>query len=319
MFALGIDENGLGPRLGPLVVTAVAAEVDEKGALALTKKPKGRLRERLGDSKDLVAFGRAGLAEAWARAIPSTLGRACTSPAELLETIALDDKSTLLAPCPNRTHVAQCWTHASHFGAEKALVNLLTKDLARLEKRGIRIASVKSVIVCNSALNQAASKGTSRFRVDLSAMERLLLSARAEFGEEIDAVCGKVGGFDRYPPQFSHLSGYLYSTLEEGRAASRYRIAGLGRVSWVRDADASHLLVSMASLVGKWVREALMGNIVRFYQAHESDVAPASGYHDPVTTRFIESTEATRKRLAIVSSCFEREKATSSAEQEPPP
>ena len=26
MFVVGVDENGLGPRLGPLIVTAVTAE-----------------------------------------------------------------------------------------------------------------------------------------------------------------------------------------------------------------------------------------------------------------------------------------------------
>jgi hypothetical protein len=126
-----------------------------------------------------------------------------------------------------------------------------------------------------------------------------------------------VGGYNRYPAQFSHLSGYLYTTLEEGRAASTYRIASLGRVSWVRDADASNLLVGMASLVGKWVREALMGNIVRFYQSHVSDLAPASGYHDPVTARFIAKADASRKRLKIASSCFERAPAKKEAQPDP--
>jgi len=30
-FRIGADENGLGPRLGPMVVTAVLAEVTEAG------------------------------------------------------------------------------------------------------------------------------------------------------------------------------------------------------------------------------------------------------------------------------------------------
>ncbi len=309
MLALGIDENGLGPRLGPLVVTSIAARVDARGARAISRRARGKLALRLGDSKDLVSFGKADLGEAWARAIPMALGYAHATPQALLATLALDEKATLEAPCPDATHRAQCWTHAKRFEADDTLVNLIANDLACLEKRGIRVVGAKSVIVCNDTLNRAAALGTSRFRVDLGAMERLLLAARKEFGEEVDAVCGKVGGFDRYPAHFSHLSGYLYTTLEEGRAASTYRIAGLGRVSWVRDADASNLLVGMASLVGKWVREALMGNIVRFYQGHLGDLTPASGYHDPVTSRFIDATAATRKRLRIAPSCFEREAA----------
>src|SRR5215469_4948721 len=54
---LGIDENGLGPRLGPLVVTAVTARVEGAGHKRICSRPRGGLRARLGDSKRLVAFG----------------------------------------------------------------------------------------------------------------------------------------------------------------------------------------------------------------------------------------------------------------------
>src|SRR5262249_26383823 len=64
---VGIDENGLGPRLGPLVVTAASAFVpDPEGAKRTLGKPRGKLKERLGDSKELVAFGDSKLGEAWA-------------------------------------------------------------------------------------------------------------------------------------------------------------------------------------------------------------------------------------------------------------
>ena len=56
----------------------------------------------------------------------------------------------------------------------------------------------------------------------------------------------------------------------------------------------SHLLVSMASLVGKWVRDLLMARVVRYHRAIDPDLPDASGYHDPVTTRFIDATRLTR-------------------------
>ena len=37
-FRIGVDENGLGSRVGPLVVTAVLARVDERGGVALRRK-----------------------------------------------------------------------------------------------------------------------------------------------------------------------------------------------------------------------------------------------------------------------------------------
>ncbi len=52
-LVIGIDENGLGPRLGPLVVTAVAMEVD-----AYEPKKLARALKRRGytDSKDVCSF-----------------------------------------------------------------------------------------------------------------------------------------------------------------------------------------------------------------------------------------------------------------------
>ena len=37
-FLIGADENGLGSRLGPMVVTAVLAEVDEQGQRFLSRR-----------------------------------------------------------------------------------------------------------------------------------------------------------------------------------------------------------------------------------------------------------------------------------------
>jgi hypothetical protein len=161
-------------------------------------------------------------------------------------------------------------------------------------------------IVCAKRLNDEAAKGRSRFDVDLHAMERLVLAARAEAGAPLFAACGKVGGFDKYRFGPFELAGCLHAPLVEGRARSEYQVAGVGRVAFVRDADASHLLVSMASLVGKWIRDTLMRRIVRYHRLFTPDLPDASGYHDPVTARFIEATSLTRRAKRIDDDCFVR-------------
>jgi ribonuclease HII len=80
----------------------------------------------------------------------------------------------------------------------------------------------------------------------------------------------------------------------------------VGRIAFVRDADERHLLVSMASLVGKWMRDLLMARIVRYYRDDDPALPDASGYHDPVTTRFIDATQLTRRRRPVEVDCFER-------------
>ncbi|HTB75739.1 MAG TPA: hypothetical protein VK762_20965, partial [Polyangiaceae bacterium] len=107
----------------------------------------------------------------------------------------------------------------------------------------------------------------------------------------------------------------LHAVAVEGRKRSEYSVPGLGRIAFVRDADASHLLVSMASLVGKWVRDLLMARVVRYHRVVDPELPDASGYHDPVTTRFIDATRLSRGRRGLPDDCFTR-KAWSAAPDE---
>lgn len=315
-WRIGADENGLGPRLGPMVVTAILARVVGDGARTMARRPRGKLAERLGDSKALVSHGDVALAEAWTRAlVRRSCGRDPAASAEgsvdtLVHAVLADDRSTLRAPCPSSDVAAQCWSvEAEELCADEALVSTIERDLERLADKGVEVTAVRAVVVCTRKLNDAAARGMSRFVVDLHAMERLVLELGARAGAPVDAVCGKVGGFDRYGEAFGPLSGRLHVPLVEGRAKSQYHFPGVGRIAFVRDGDASDMLVSMASLVGKYLREALMARIVRHYRALDAELPTASGYHDPVTARFVDATQLVRARRNIPDDCFERRAA----------
>lgn len=304
---VGIDENGLGPRLGPLVVTAVHARTEGAGHRLVTRRPRGDLAKRLGDSKALVSFGDVALGEAWARAVArETLGRDPGTPDALVAELSLDTAETLQARCPAH-HRDQRWSpEGEGFVADDALVARLGKDLDKLREKGVTILGATVAVVCAERLNEAVSRGLSRFAVDLHTMERLALHVRERAGAELDVTCGKVGGYDRYEGAFGPLAGHLHTTIREGRARSEYRFAALGNLAFVRDADAGHLLVCMASLVGKWVREVLMSRVTRYHRAYDPSLPEASGYHDPVTTRFIELSALARRSRKIAGDCFER-------------
>ena len=65
-------------------------------------------------------------------------------------------------------------------------------------------------------------------------------------------------------------------------------------------------LVMLASLIGKYVRELLMSQITGFYQARIPSAPNASGYHDPVTAKFVQLPKKQRTELRISDECFER-------------
>ena len=315
---VGVDENGLGPRLGPLIVTAVTARVDDGAARLLGKRPRGGAGDRLGDSKRLASFGDTSpLGEAWASAIVKRTDPAARfdSPAALLARVTLDDEPTLRALCPSH-HESMCWGgDGESLVGDGSLEEAVRRDLDRLASRGVEVLSVRSSIVCARRLNDAVGRGLSRFHSDLHAMESLVIDAARRHGPGVAATCGKVGGFDRYGGVFAHLG--LHVPLVEGRARSEYRVPGIGDVAFVRDAEDGHLLVAMASLVGKWARDLLMRRIVRFHRDRATNVPEASGYYDPVTTQFIAATALARKTARVDDACFLRRKLETDAGEAP--
>jgi ribonuclease HII len=305
-FRVGADENGLGARLGPLVVTAVLARVTERGRRTLSRKLPSAIRADLDDSKRLMSHTDVGLGEAWARALSRLPVR---SPTELFEQLSLEGSSKLKKRCAS--HVAgQCWNDRGEvFLAEASDVTRVSKHRDALAERGVELLSVRSSVVCTKHLNDAKQLGTNRFVADLNAMEELVLALRAQAGGDVEAVCGKVGGIAEYSKFFGPLSGRLHAILAEGRARSGYRFPGLGELHFVRDADAADPLVSLASLVGKYVRELFMSRIGLHYADQQSEEKRPSGYHDPITADFVVRSALLRQSRKIPDHCFERERA----------
>lgn len=318
-YRIGVDENGLGARLGPLLVTAVLARVDEGGARLLSRKLPEKLRRDLDDSKALVSCHDVSLGEAWARALferehPDVTPR---SPAELFTALSLHGEEQLQGACPPSTK-EQCWTQVGEaFQASDEQLERTRGHLRTLEARGVDLLLGRSSWVCTGKLNELKARGINRFSADLHEMERLVLELRRHAGHDVWAVCGKVGGMGQYGRFFGPLSGRLHTPLVEGAAESAYHFPGLGTLAFVRDADASDPLVMLASLVGKYFRELSMRRISTYYRtelgAPEDEFSVPSGYHDPVTRRFVDDTTELRTRLRILTSCFERSRDEAAA------
>lgn len=311
-FRIGADENGLGPRLGPMLTTAVLAEVSDAGHTTIERKARGGMKKRLGDSKALVSHGDIALAEAWARVLVRHTGSAePRSVRDIVDAVSLEGVEQLKQRCP--PHVSgQCWHEAGEaFEAGDELLKEVRKDLKKLEAGGVRIVGVRSAIVCTKHLNDLLGVGVNRYTADLHAMERLVLGFRDSVNEDVFAVLGKVGGYTQYEPAFGPLNGRLCMVMEERRQRSTYRFPGVGELSFVMDADASDRLVSIASLVGKYLREVLMARIVRHYQISLPDLANVSGYHDPITKQFVDATRLVRRKQRIPDDCFERRSMSS--------
>ncbi len=272
---IGVDENGLGPKLGPLVVTGVRLR------LAGAPPSFAALREATGldDSKRVFAPGRRGRGEALALGVLGVRGAG--SPAELL-------RGRLVAPPWSAPDACRGGTDGMGLCPALPLRPLPrwtteVRDVAAgLERLGVVVERVACAVLCPGTLNVALADGTSKLAVDLRLFEVVVQALRDDAAGPCEASCGKVGGTDRYAERFAAWAGREVRVVLESRACSTYDIGGVGRVSFVRDADASEPAVATASVVGKYVRELWMDDLAA---AAAWEGPTPSGYHDAASER----------------------------------
>lgn len=308
----GIDENGLGPRLGPLIVTGVLARAETEAAAREVQGPAARAFDALlGDSKRLVGFGHSALGEAWARVLCRHQGIEADSPDALVRALSLDPIDLLRRDCP-KSAWPLCWREAAggsegeeRFEANDELIARIDALHGALAARGIHLALARSVVACTRKLNAARDEGLTRLDVDLDAMERLFLAMRDRVGRRLRVHCGKVGGLTFYAARFRRVRIDALGILKETQAQSAYRSGG-AEICFVLDAEPRHQLVALASLVGKWLRDLFMNRLLAHLRRGHPDWPLASGYNDPVTKKLIALSESVRRADAIPDACFLR-------------
>ena len=310
-FLGGIDENGLGPRLGPLIVTGALAQMDSPEAAAEAAGPAApEMKALIGDSKRLVGFGHSALGEAWARVLFRAQGMEFQRPSDLIRRLSLDALESLQSACPQAAFPL-CWRPVSEerdrFAAGEEVLDQVESARQSLLRRGIRLTSVRSAIICPRALNEARDRDITRLDMDLEAMERLFLAMRRRAGEDarLTVHCGKVGGLTFYASKFRHIRLSVLGILRESREVSAYA-SGRAQIRFVLDAEPKHQLVGLASLVGKWLRDLMMDRLLDHLRAGHPEWPAASGYNDKRTKTLIALSEPLRRSRGIPDDCFLR-------------
>lgn len=301
-LCIGVDENGLGPRLGPMVVTAALVSLTAPAAAV-----SARLQGVVGDSKGLCAHGDMARVESLVLAILEThLGILPRDYDALREALALQSEQDLRALCPPGASPEVCFGAPLELPAFGGVVDeRARRDAGAVREAGMTLLAARQAYACAKSLNVSRAKGISRFDVDLDLMIALAAMLRAEAVAPVDAVCGKVGGRKSYAPALSTRWPLLATELES-QAESRYAIPRFGSLRFLRDADATEPAVSLASLIGKYARELATERAHRYFRAALPDLAPCSGYHDPVTARYIEATALLRAQRGVRDECFVR-------------
>lgn len=285
---LGIDENGLGPLMGPLVVTGVLLkQISEKHWL-----------DDISDSKQF--FSRTAEKFSKLETVAASLfylkeGREPTSPAEILynfckDSICLSGINICTGNIPKKFY----WS--SH----QQRKNKQAHFCEWFSAYNIKIKAINSVSLCPRRINDFTSKDNNKFLLDLCAFCDIVKETSDK--NNLFIYAGRVGGMKFYTKRLKYLlPEYRCKTLEENKDRSLYRMSSPREeftFGFFTDVEKISFSAALASLVGKYIRELYMEGIRRTLDISTN----ISGYHDSKTTSYIRNNDFGR----FPSSCLFR-------------
>jgi hypothetical protein len=314
-WIIGIDEAGYGPNLGPFVMSSVACSVPE-GADNLdlwqalracvrrgADKADGRL---LVDDSKVVYSGPRGLAEL-ERGVFALLGEAL-GPAPHLAGLL----ERLCPEAPEELKGEAWYTGASTLPVGGAALDGLCERLqCECAAAGAGGWLARSVVVCPPRFNALLDAHGSKGAVLADAFGRLLRAKLERAEGDLRFFVDKQGGRNAYAGQVQDALGAgMVVALEEGALRSSYRVLGLGRdirLTFQPRADAEQFCVALASMVSKYVRELLMGELNAFWQGHVPGLRPTAGYPGDAA-RYLAAIRPAAQRLGIPEAAIWRRK-----------
>ncbi len=266
-WIIGIDEAGYGPNLGPFVMTAVACRVSQASArpdlwevfhdVARRHCDPDDHRFVVADSKLVYAPGCGlGCLEKTVMAAlpvcgPSTL-------ADLVDLVSSDCHQGLRR---------EVWYDGT------TPVPLAGGELHR--------GPIRAAIVCPAAFNAQLDRWGTKGAVLASSLVQLLRTLPCD-GEPTTVFIDKHGGRNSYSallqPAFD--DGLVMARIE-GSQRSTYEVLDGTRpveITFEPRADANHFCVALASMVSKYIRELLMLEFNRFWQAKIPGLKQTAGY-----------------------------------------
>lgn len=283
-WRIGIDEAGLGPNLGPFVVSAVVWEVPDEAGDAdlwcvfpdlLTNDPRDPLhRLAVADSKSLFQPQR-GIIDL-ERSVLSLLGGWGAAPADLKD-LHQQLCGTSLAD-GYEPWVTQETHSLPHEADATEIVCFSSRFAAAAPSARWRLHAAISAVVTprtfNARLEATGNKAEVTSGVHAEVMRR---AYEKTGGGSVIVFSDKHGGRNRYGSVLADVfPGEWVDVLSEGADCSRYRV-GRATVSFEPRAE-HHAVVALASMISKYLRELQMVAFNAYWRRVLPDIKPTQGY-----------------------------------------
>ena len=269
---LGIDENGLGPLLGPLVIT---------GTLISYHENTTNWFKDITDSKEFFKVRTKSKFEVLEETVISLFylikERMPTSPLEIFESFCLPYKcSSDINICTNKLPTEFLWADT-----EKSKKRC-TDFSSWADKNNLKLQSINSIFVCPKEINSFTKENTKLFLDFLSFCN---IIKRANYKDNLEVFAGKIGGLKFYYPYLKYvMKDYEIKIITETMEESIYILSKEGasiRLGFFMNVEKLSFPAALSSIVGKYIRELSMFSI-RQHLGIKEDV---SGNHDKKTKR----------------------------------
>jgi len=274
---LGIDENGLGPFMGPLTVTGTIVRFgnEETSWFGDISDSKIFFNSRSSRNFALVEEAAISIFFLLKRMMPS-------GPREILkEFCRFSACSSGRNICTGDIPEDFPWANPAKAAARSE------KFLQWADLNRVVIEDLRSVFICPREFNRFTLSET-KLLLDFLSFCRIIEETEEKDGLWVEA--GKIGGLKFYLPYMkAGMKGYSAEILCERDAESVYLLEKDGektRLGFLMDVEKRSFPAALSSIAGKYIREISMLSIRKCLGISED----ISGYHDRKTRRIMEKT-----------------------------
>lgn len=313
MIIAGIDEAGLGPKLGPLTVSLTAFELDKElitdpavsfweilSSTTTSRHCRKDPRLLITDSK--IAYN--------AQGITGLQQTVCQFFQEVFPEIQLSHISHLLEHIihPQDYHYLKTttWYQELFQPAASPLQQTAENNFAL---NGLKPCELRSRIITARELNNFFALGYNKSETLLKLTgSHIQYLVKTYQTEEVFIYVDKQGGKSYYAPYLSDLlAGTWITTVREGADSSVYKINNNITIEFLPKADQKKFPVALASIIAKFLREISMEAFNSYFKKFLPEIKPTAGYPKDAP-RFLQEIQPVIKKAGISAADLWRER-----------
>ena len=314
---IGVDEAGLGPILGPLVISGSAFRVPAEAARedlwevlngCVTREAWQRPYKTMVDDSKVLYTPQVGL-EVLEESVLSFARLAhgpCCEVTELMDRIDVhrDDLSGVPWYDPGSLRLPLAADEGSLAGRSKALGEGLAE--CGVEFLGLRVHPVFEREF-NGDMDRLDNKSVALFRWTAAVIADLI----DRHDGDLVIYCDRQGGRRRYTRLWEEaFPGSVFRIVTSPPGMTQYDIAWRGRrigVVFGEKGDTRWMPTALASMASKYIREIYMAQFNAFWAGHLPELKPTAGYFSD-GQRFLHDVDEVRQRLEIHSEALVRKR-----------